>query len=1783
MELQYRKTCRTQITKLINASEDLLKNEAISVEDLTIMLDRVNVAHVNLKEANEKVLPHLKQDKLEEEFEYVLDYDDRVAVATSRLRQRLARLAAEDQRGRGTSSEGVDERRTPVQSHNQVSGSVETTINSVRLPKLNLKTFNGDLHDFIPFWEQFKSAVHENKTLDSAGKFNYLKSVLTGKALDTINGLSPSEACYKDAIEMLQDEYGNKERIVDSYIQQLVSLREVKGKSDVAGLRKLYNTTSAVTRSLTALGISSERYSLIVKTILIKSLPFQLRVEFNKLAELESDSEDLDSQGSGSSSEKCDKQIKSLLKFIKREVDSVECAQAVSGTTNTSSGVSKEERKHKNNYPKNPRTVSGLFTGATENKCVFCDSNTHATVKCRNKNFTIEQKRQILKRNSRCYKCTKPNHMARDCRNVNLECTNCKGKHSTVMCDPNYKKRLNENKNDNKGSNGGEGSEQTSSLITNGCFNEVLLQTACAYISTANDLNKNDTLIRIVLDGGSQLTFVKECVSKKLNLNVVGTHRLSIIPFGSNQKGPSKCCNKVELFLKSQHTKQYVKLNAIEVPEICFDALSTPPTNIRKLNNYELADAKSAGKEPIKGISMLIGADNYWKIVTGETEKITSDLMAINTMLGWTLHGPTPVDSYSVNLNIATVLHASFEEENFDITSFWNLETIGIESPNNVSGKLSETFTKQFCKENIKKQDNRYEVVLPWKYENVRLNDNHDQALARVKGLTKNLVRNSKLLEYDEAVRNYLNTGCAEKAPYVQTEGKTYFMPHRPVYREDKDTTKVRVVFDASAHPPGFASLNENLFSGENLIPEVIKILLNFRIGQIGLCADIEKAFLQISITERDRDSHSFLWYSEKISDETKLPDIVNYRMKRVTFGVTTSPFLLTATINKHLSDQPMEFDATSKILRKSFYVDDLVLATDSVDEALKIYNEAVQIMSSAQMNLRKWVSNSDHLRNVFREEQTANISPCPKILGILWYTDQDELSVNLESIVSYAGQEKIITKRNILKTISRIYDPLGFLGPFIITSKILMQTIWKENLEWDSILPDNLQSEWISWVSDIKSLNEFSLPRCILENSQMPVQLHVFADASPRAYGATAFIRTCENDVYRSNLFMSKSRVAPIKVNGENELSLPRLELTAAVCAARLQNYIISSTRLIIENVYLWTDSKITFQWIKGKPERWKPYVANRVREIQAITKQCKWRHCSGQENPADLVTRGIKPSKLITSNLWRNGPEWLCESEDNWPQEEVIEDDENFVLNVRACEEKIEPLFDVNKYSSLEKILRVTSYILRFVNNARTKNKKLSGNLQVKEMKMAETYWLKHIQKNHFPEEIQALKRSIPLNKNSAILTLSPFQDKDGLMRLGGRLQESELSYETQHPIILPKSNPWVTKLILKSHEKLHHGGVNMTLAELRKDYWIIKGRQKIKSTIARCVVCKKFRGKPGTTEFAPLPQTRILESRAFENIGTDFAGPLYITENGKSKKVYIMLLTCAVTRAIHLELVPDITTESCLRGLRRFMARRGVPSTIYSDNAKTFKRASLEIEELNSILRNDYVQSFALKRRVQWKFIVERAAWWGGFWERLVRTVKDSLKLSIGKALLNFDELQTILTEIEATINARPLTYIDNDPNNPLILSPANFLTGDANSNLTKEIPLNEINRNALLDKWKLREMTLRKFWKRWSSDYLQQLRTAHHLNPKKSTLFKIGNVALLHDQHTPRILWKLVRVTNLFHGRDGKVRACEVRLPSGKIFRRPIQLLYPLELDNEEEVLRTPGPEDVENSK
>ncbi|XP_037930940.1 uncharacterized protein LOC119665767 [Teleopsis dalmanni] len=575
-----------------------------------------------------------------------------------------------------------------------------------------------------------------------------------------------------------------------------------------------------------------------------------------------------------------------------------------------------------------------------------------------------------------------------------------------------------------------------------------------------------------------------------------------------------------------------------------------------------------------------------------------------------------------------------------------------------------------------------------------------------------------------------------------------------------------------------------------------------------------------------------------------------------------------------------------------------------------------------------------------------------------------------------------------------------------------------------------------------------------------------------------------------------------------------------------------------------MWTDSSIALQWITGDGKHVKQNISSKVSEINKLTNVYDWRHCDGKCNPADLLTRGIKAKQLMQSELWKWGPSWLIMESNEWNISK-IEDSATLITKVLQ-EENLHKGIQQSINTELEKI----------------------DDLTLEELNKAEVYWIGCAQSEYFLSEIISLKKGQKIGAESKILQLNPVLI-DGLLRLSCRLPTTE--YENlSNPIILPKESYLSKLIVLEAHQKFMHSGINATLAKIRKRFWVVKGRQLIKSVVQRCIICKRLHGKNASENWTDLPIERVTVSKPFETTGIDFAGPLYITSTDNKndfKKAYIMLFTCAATRGIHLELAADLTVESCINALRKFIARRGTPSIIISDNAKIFKRSCMEVQKLEQLMEKTRINQFAVANGIKWKFIPKRAAWWGGFWERLVRTVKNCLKAAIGKARLTFYEMDTLLTEVESVVNQRPLTYITTDCNDLAPLTPAHFL-GECGV-LNKENFLSD--GSTIAKMWQSRTYILKRYLKRWQDEYLTQLRSIHLNKSKPTKSINIGDVVLVKDEHQSRLLWRMAVVVATYIGRDGRARACDVRLKDQKIMRRPIQLLYPLEL-----ICDSPGP-------
>ena len=519
---------------------------------------------------------------------------------------------------------------------------------------------------------------------------------------------------------------------------------------------------------------------------------------------------------------------------------------------------------------------------------------------------------------------------------------------------------------------------------------------------------------------------------------------------------------------------------------------------------------------------------------------------------------------------------------------------------------------------------------------------------------------------------------------------------------------------------------------------------------------------------------------------------------------------------------------------------------------------------------------------------------------------------------------------RIILSIISRLFDPLGFVCPVVISLKCIFQDAWRLQLGWNQVVPETMASEVRLWIKGLHQLREWQIPRVYFPAAWRDVvdhcELHCFGDASLKAYGACVFLRaTMLDGTQLASLVIAKGRVAPLK-----NVSLPRLELLAAVECARLSHQVKTMLKLPESApVFCWSDSQVVLFWINSRGQAGKQqYVEVRVGQIQCLTEVSCWRYCPSDANPADHITRGVPVDFLMNDRTWLHGPDFdsLLSREQPQFSSEVV------CLNVK--EDVVLPVLPVERWGSYTKCIRVVAWLLRWQSPPEQ-----SSDLSFLELKRAKLVLFREIQRCFFPSELKCLQEQRPLSKGSKLLQLNPFLDEDGLMRVGSRLEMAEFPYEAKYPILLPKCH--LSSLIAKHvHRVLHHAGVNSMLVRLREEFWIIGARRLCRSVKASCVACQRVDAPCLNQRMAPLQKTRVSQSPPFSVVGIDHAGPLHASDT--DKKLYILLFTCASIRAVHLELVDSLSATSTVLALRRFVARRGKPSKIFSDNAKGFVSA-------------------------------------------------------------------------------------------------------------------------------------------------------------------------------------------------------------------------------------------------
>ena len=1634
---------------------------------------------------------------------------------------------------------------------------------------------------WLSFWNSFESAIHNNPALSSVDKFNYLNSLLESTAAEAIAGLALTAANYEEAVDTLKRRFGNKQLIVSKHMDALLNLPTVHSHHDLRGFRHLIDLIEMNVRGLKALGVTAESYGGLLTSIMMNKLPAEIRLIISR--EFTDDNWD----------------VERLMAMVHREIDARERSAASTGSR------APAPRSPQRRSP--PTAAAFVVSDSTPTGCVFCNGG-HQPQSC---TVVVEANARMkaLRGQGRCYLCLRKHHLSKDCRSP-TRCCICRGRHHVSICrqrsanDTNSPRAPPSNNNVEMNgrvvttnpapvrSTGGVGTRTSTNNLSVGARTPVLLQTARLKLYNPDGDSRVFFEVRAILDGGSQRTYVTSRVKDRLNLATRRVECLRVKTFGT-EKAQDKCCEVVELGVHTQ-TGETLKMAALTVPFVC-NPVTCQPTQ-QAMETYEhllgLELADSAEPEEELQVDVLVGSDVYWSLVTGDVRRGRKGPVAIHTKVGWVLSGPTAPAESMTTLAITSTHVCKTDclpiKGNLDdqLKRFWDLESLGI--------MKNEDSVYQKFTQKISFDGQRYQVSLPWKDDHPPLPNNQEMCRRRLIGLLKRLRQNPPLLaEYDSVIKDQLHRGVIEVVPKSSTDeaDRMHYLPHHAVVRRDKATTKLRVVYDASAKTIG-PSLNECLYTGPSFGQSIFDILLRFRLHKVAIAGDIEKAFLMVSIAAGDRDSLRFLWTSDL---QKESPEVTILRFTRVVFGVNCSPFLLNATIKHHIETYRDIDPLFVADFMSSIYVDDVSFGAENEEKGYQLYIKSKTRLAEAGFNLRKFVTNSDNLRQKINDNEQPvqrnhtnevteddqsfakgslggqnEANGMPKILGVQWNVTKDELVFDMGEAMHHLTDSKP-TKRTVIGVSAKFFDPLGIVSPVTVQLKMFFQRLCEANLDWDEHLSGDLLTEWTKLHQSLQERVIITMPRWYSTSQRGTARLIGFCDASVKAYAAVVYLRVDEGETPRVCFVAAKNRVAPL-----GGMTIPCLELLSALLLSKLIDSInsaLTQTRLVLGDPVCYTDSKVALYWIKGCHQEWKQFVENRVTTIQTLVQARHWRHCPGKDNPADVPSRGMAIAELAANTLWLSGPEWIAKIDDSTNKDaDITEEPDECRQEKKATRNGahamtvtqqprsgIGRVIQCEDFSSLQRLLRVTAAVLRFIRLLRGRMS-VSQSTELEDIQKARLLWQKEAQ-----AQLQQT-RNFQTWRNQFGLTL----DNNGLWRCRGRMSNSDLPTEARAPVILDRKHHFTSLVVRDAHQRVLHNGVKETLMQIRSEYWIVRGRQFVRSLIYQCVVCRRQEGGPyKMVQPPPLPDFRTRQSRPFSNTGVDFAGPLYVRAPD-GPKVWLCLYTCCATRAVHLDLVPDMSAETFLRSFKRFTARRGTPVRMVSDNGKTFKSAAAIITRT---LKDPKLRRAFENLRVKWAFNLEKAPWQGGIFERMVKSAKRCLRKAIGKTALSYDELLTLVTEVEAVLNSRPLSYVSTeDLEEPL--TPSHLLMGYRVLSLPDSAPEDDPEWNPTTKQLSRRQRhlqtTLDKFWGRWRTEYLMELREFHR-NPKPNRgvclPIKEGQVVTVYDEGHPRGLWRLGRVLEVIKSSDGRVRGARVNVQakSGRLttLRRPIQQLYPLE--------------------
>lgn len=1711
--IKKRGTVKAQFTKLRNFIENESGNASIS--KLKTKLELLDKEYVEFCATQDQIEAACDDAKLGEEQAERCALDDLFCDLKSELLDLI-------------------EEKTPSRdNHHHESSNNRCCQNQraseVELPKIKLEIYNGKPEEWFQFYDLFVASV-DSKNLTPAQKFYYLRNHLQGPPLKAISQLKMEDASYRIALDRLKEKYANKGIILNTHLKALLSVNMCDGSSN--SLKNLADTLQLNIQAVNNLGYESSKLSDAI-------------IVFLASAKLDARTRELWETKIVGKIEKCDDLLNTFVKCIDERACTLQAMPPPPPPPSTRASTSGNRVIKKSDDSRSKPIVSSNATNVERAvvTCPLCESgaNDHQLFACPVfAKYTYDERVDFIQKGNRCFNCLRQGHRVSACLSSS-RCKSCEKNHHTMI----HRAKPTQPNNDAPAAlsiaKKPESTSQSNDTVAANAAsvrksNSVLIATVCVLLESTTG---ERLPVRAMLDPGAEENFISQKLANQLGLPM---RKRPVQLIGLNG-ARSTASMETTIKFYSRVTNYSSSTSAIVVPKVT--AVNPPSTVSASSFNIPFVEFADPEFDKPGQIDLLLCAEYYLDIFTDGYIPGDGNRPSIrNSVFGWIVSGRTQTsDQKTISVHRCEIARA--------LENFWSIEEVNVEVPRSAEDEYCE---KLYSETVSRDPSGRYTVHLLLKDSVEKLGESRETALKILTGMRKRLTE-TQFASCKAFMDEYIALGHMSPAPMIEGDQPHYYLPYHPVFKETSLTTKTRLVFNGSKPTSTGVSINDILYKGpKSLQKKLFLHLLRFRAKLIAISADVAMMYRQVLIYLLHRNLQRILWFNEN-------GEIVDFVLNTVTYGMTPSAFLAIRTLFQLANDERVNYPIAAAALEEDSYVDDVHTGADSREEAAELVRQLDALTKKGGFTLRKWASNDPSvLDSISSEEISFKLSEEDEVgaLGLTWHTTSDKLIITGKLPES----TKAVTKRIILSESSKLFDPLGLVAPVVVVAKLILKRLWNAGVNWDDSLDEEIQRDWLNYREALNSMI-VSIPRLTVTSAI--VELHGFCDASMHAYGACVYVRAIHPDgAIQMRLLCAKTRVAPSSCE-----NVPRLELLGAVLLARLVSQVLQFFGVKFSATCLWSDSTIVLSWLAKDPSCWKQFVANRVREIQELVPSSCWRYVKSADNPADIASRGVSPLDMANLSLWLNGPTFLQNSFEmsdvsEFVDERAMEEARRRKVAVHRINAENHAILQlIEKRSSAKKIIRVAAYCLRFIRNLKVEPtlrlKEPANPLSVDELTRARIFVIRAVQEDGFPDDLKKLTIKGKVGKRSSILSCNPELDDDGIIRVGGRLKNSNITENQKHPIILPARHPFSLRVARESHIEAMHAPTNLLISTIRNEYWIIALKSLARSIVHNCPICRRMNARSCQQIMGNLPDVRVnAPDFPFQNVGLDFAGPITVKPGPPRSKItskaYICLFICLATKAVHIDVAMNLSTESFIAALERFVARRGRPESIYSDNGTNFKGAANQLEKL---CNDSDVQDDLTSKRIRWHFIPPGSPHFGGIWEAAIKSTKTHLKRAIGEAVLSQEHLLTLLAKIEACLNSRPLYEPSDDAIDGPPLTPGHFLIGRPLISIPQpSTPIIIDHRN----KFDQIRRVVRSFWTKWSKEYLHNLQERSKWKSVADNI-AVGDIVVIKEvDHNPGN-WKMGRIVQVYPGNDNLTRVADVKTASGTL-QRPITKLIVL---------------------